>query len=64
MKVDIKQFVQEYMICHWAKTSHLSPVGLLSPLPILNQVWEEVAIDFITHLPFSFSYTVIMVVID
>ncbi|GJV04567.1 oligopeptide transporter 4-like protein [Tanacetum coccineum] len=45
-------------------TSQLHPAGLLSPLPILNQVLEDVAMDFITGLPNSHGYTVIMVVIN
>ncbi|GJU68618.1 ty3-gypsy retrotransposon protein [Tanacetum coccineum] len=47
-----------------AKTSQLHPAGLLSPPPIPNQVWEDVAMDFITSLPNSHGYTIIMVVID
>ena len=64
MKLDIKRFMQECLICQQAKTSHLHLAGLLNPLPIPHQVWEEVAMDFITHLPSSFGYSVIMVVID
>lgn len=64
MKEDIKQFVQQCAICQQAKSTNALPAGLLQPLPIPSQVWEDVAMDFITGLPNSFGYTTIMVVID
>jgi hypothetical protein len=39
-------------------------MGLLQPLPVPAQVWEELSMDFITHLPNSFGHTVIWVVCD
>jgi hypothetical protein len=38
--------------------------GLLQPLAIPSQCWEEVSMDFITGLPKSEGNTVIMVVVD
>jgi hypothetical protein len=38
--------------------------GLLQPLAIPSQHWEEVSMDFITGLPKSEGKTVIMVVVD
>ncbi|PNX54976.1 hypothetical protein L195_g048599, partial [Trifolium pratense] len=64
MRQDIKEYVQQCLICQQAKTSNSVPAGLLQPLPIPDQVWEDVAMDFITGLPNSFGFSVIMVVID
>ncbi|GAU25204.1 hypothetical protein TSUD_151040 [Trifolium subterraneum] len=64
MKKDIVEYVQNCEICQKAKTANTLPAGLLQPLPIPSQVWEDVAMDFITGLPLSHGYTVILVVID
>lgn len=64
MKQDIQHFIQHCVVCQQAKISNCLPVGLLQPLPIPKQVWEDVAMDFITGLPNSHGFTVIMVVID
>ncbi|MCH90884.1 hypothetical protein A2U01_0011807, partial [Trifolium medium] len=64
MREDIHKYVLQCSICQQAKASNVLPAGLLQPLPIPSQVWEDVAMDFITGLPNSHGFTVIMVVID
>ncbi|GAU44596.1 hypothetical protein TSUD_187860 [Trifolium subterraneum] len=64
MKNDIVEYVQKCVVCQQAKTTNTSPAGLLQPLPIPSQVWEDIAMDFITGLPSSYGYTTIMVVVD
>ena len=53
MKGDIMRFVQNYDVCQHQKYLTTTPKGLLQPLPIPNQVWENISLDFITRLPRS-----------
>ncbi|CAL9238536.1 unnamed protein product [Arabidopsis halleri] len=47
-----------------AKSTSLAPAGLLQPLPVPDQIWEDVSMDFIDGLPHSDGHTTIMVVVD
>lgn len=64
MRKDIKVFVAACQICQQMKNSNLHPTGLLQPLPIPNQVFEDIAMDFITCLPSSKGKATIMTVLD
>ena len=46
------------------KVETIKTPGLLQPLAIPSQRWDEVSMDFITGLPTSEGKSVIMVVID
>jgi len=64
MHVNVKEYVQNCLIYQQTKHDTTLPSGLLHPLPIPKQIWEDVAMDFITSLPSSNGHTIIMVVID
>lgn len=64
MQQRIQKFVRECQICQQAKVQQALPAGLLQPLPIPLHVWDDIAMDFITCLPLSHGYSIIMVVVD
>lgn len=64
MYKDVKNFIKQCEVCQRSKYETHAPYGLLQPLPIPNQVWEDISMDFITHLPLSANCTVIWVVVD
>ena len=64
MQEDIRNYVKNCTICQQAKSETTLPAGLLHPLPIPQQVWDDIAMDFITGLPPSHGYSTIMVVVD
>ncbi|KAL0423536.1 UNVERIFIED_CONTAM: Retrovirus-related Pol polyprotein from transposon [Sesamum radiatum] len=60
----IKAFIRQCAICQSNKCSTQKQLGTLQPLPIPRQVWEDLSMDFITHLPVSAGKTVIWVIFD
>lgn len=64
MQRSIREYVAACDIFQRAKSASLAPAGLLQPLPIPHQVWEDLSMDLIDGLPHSNSHTSIMVVVD
>ncbi|CAI7827894.1 unnamed protein product, partial [Closterium sp. NIES-54] len=65
MAADVQQFVTSCDTCQRMKSSKQKKIGLLQPLPIPEQPWQVVSLDFITGLPStSRGHDSILVVID
>lgn len=64
LKELVRQFMHECTACQQAKTEHVPPAGLLNPLPIPEQAWAVVTLDFIEGLPRSANHDTILVVVD
>ena len=64
MVVDVKSFIHECRVCQQVKHVTRKIAGILQPISPPTGVWEDLSMDFITHLPSSHGFTVILVVVD
>ena len=64
MTQDVRRFVRNCKTCDKSKIWREQKYGLLKPLPILERIWSELSVDFITRLAPSKDCTSIMVVSD
>jgi len=64
LKQDVMQYINECLTCQQIKSEHTLPAGLLQPLPISEQKWESISMEFITGLPKVQGKHCIYVVVD
>jgi hypothetical protein len=56
--------VVEFLVCQQNKVETIKTPGILQPLSIPSQRWEEVSMDFIIGLPKYEGKSVIMLIVD
>jgi hypothetical protein len=64
MKQVVQDMVRQCTVCQRYKSQHLHPAGLLQPLPVLQGVWTDIALDFVEALPRVRGKSVILTVVD
>lgn len=64
MKQSIADFIKSCFVCQQAKVDHTKSAGLLQPLPVPQQAWKVISMDFVEGLPKSSRFDTILVVID
>ena len=64
MTDSIRRYVRNCDICGRTKPWREGTQGFLKPLPIPDQIWKEISMDFIEGLPTSDGMTCLMVVTD
>jgi len=60
----VQNYVKECEICQKTKAKTMALAGLLQPLSIPCQVWDDITLDFIEGLPVSQGRDTIMVIVD
>ena len=50
MKKHVGEFVRRCLMCQQVKAEHQRPAGLLQPLEVAELKWENIMMDFVTHL--------------
>lgn len=64
LKEDVHGTVSECHTCQFSKHEVVKYPGLLQPLPIPDQAWQHITMDFIEQLPSSGGKDTIWVVVD
>lgn len=64
LKQSVKAFVAACSVCLQAKPDRARYPSLLTPLPVPEEAWQMVSMDFIEGLPTSGNANCIMVVVD
>jgi len=65
MKIEVADDVASCLVCQKAKIEHQRPSGMLEPLDIPQWKWDNISMDFVTHLPRSMrGHDSIWVIVD
>ncbi|KAE8729570.1 hypothetical protein F3Y22_tig00003507pilonHSYRG00041 [Hibiscus syriacus] len=64
IKDSVELYVKTCFVCQQDKVENRQVAGLLEPLPVPQRPWNSITLDFISALPKSEGYGLIMVVVN
>ena len=69
LQQDVKRYIRNCHTCRRVKPSNQKPAGVLQPLPIPDQPWADISMDFVTGIPkstgmYGVEYNAILNVVD
>jgi len=65
MKTNVADYVPSCLVCQKVKIEYWRPGGTLEPLDIPQWKWDNISMDFVTHLPrFKRGHDSIWVIVD
>ena len=64
MRFDVEKYIASCLTCQQIKNSTQALAGLLQHLHVPSLVWDDLTMDFITGLPTSKGFELILVVVD
>ena len=64
LRADVQQFCKSCVTCMQSKPQHHKPYGSLKQLPIPEQPWNSISMDFIEKLLSSSGFDTILVIVD
>ena len=64
MRKSVEEYIKKCRVCQQTKYSTQAVGGYLQPLATPTAVWEDVSMDFVTGMPLSKGFTVVLVVVD
>ena len=60
----VSQWIKNCHTCRRITPSREARQGILRPLPVPEHAWQDISMDFVTHLPTSQGFDSILVIVD
>jgi transposase InsO family protein len=64
MRKQVDQYVRNCHKCQQSRTSRHATIGVLRPLPVSENPWEDISIDFLVGLPECEGFDAVWLVVD